>query len=619
MKGDLVDVILPNTPKRVYKGEVCHIDQENVHLALGPSFHSVHTVGAKVEVRFNLRRSALRCFHYGLDCTSALPGAMSLLFPEPADLLQARLHSPRLPLWMPADLFNKALNNEQATAVAAIVNGEARHVPYVVFGPPGTGKTTTLVEAILQCVKAAEMRVLVCAPTNTAADVLLDGLLGQPGVAGLTQLELLRLVAYSRDVRECKPSQLKYTNWDPPGSEFKELPLAEMLKKRVLVATLCTAGKLASLGVPRGHFDLIVVDEAGQSIEPETIAPAAALLNADGQLVLGGDPHQLGPIIHSSLAKEHGLAASMLDRLMARPLYCDAAKGSGPSGNTPLNSIDKRLVLTKLVHSYRCHEVLLELPNQLFYNNELLPRASEAVANACLRWEGLPAPGVPLLFRGIVGKDMREGNSPSWFNPDEVVAVVKLVQELLQPRAMGSGAQRLEPKHIGVITPYNRQVQRIRNRLEKAHLSDVKVGSTELFQGQERRVIILSTVRSSDNFVGFDRQHNLGFLDNPKRFNTAITRAQALLIVVGNPHVLMLDHEHWGALIRLCVAKGAYAGVAIPVGGGGGGDGGGGGGGHDDDATESLLRDIEQLTLDEATDGPSYAMQQEHMAFPSHE
>ena len=81
----------------------------------------------------------------------------------------------------------------------------------------------------------------------------------------------------------------------------------------------------------------------------------------------------------------------------------------------------------------------------------------------------------------------------------------------------------------------------------------------------------------------------------------------------------MLDHEHWGALIRLCVAKGAYAGVAIPVGGGDGGDGGGGGGGHDDDATESLLRDIEQLTLDEATDGPSYAMQQEHMAFPSHE
>ena len=83
MKGDLVDVILPNTPKRVYKGEVCHIADENVHLALDPSFHRVYTVGTNVEVRFNLRRSALRCFHHGLDCTSALPGAMSLLFPEP--------------------------------------------------------------------------------------------------------------------------------------------------------------------------------------------------------------------------------------------------------------------------------------------------------------------------------------------------------------------------------------------------------------------------------------------------------------------------------------------------------------------------------------------------------
>lgn len=591
MKGDRVDVILPHAPTRVYKGEARYIEQENVHIALDASFEQQYSVGEKVEVRFNLRRSALQGFHYGLERTGDLPGASRLIFPEPTDLAPGNLRSPR-PLPESLHLFNMVLNEEQTAAVRTIAAGVARHVPYVLFGPPGTGKTTTLVEAVLQCVKTAGLRVLVCASTNTAADVLLGGL-----VKHLTQLELLRKVAWSRNHKECEPSQLKYTNWDYPSREFAEVPLPELLKKQVVVATLCTAGKLASLGVPRGHFDVIIVDEAGQAIEPEAIAPAAALLDTDGQLVLAGDPHQLGPVIHSALAKEFGLATSMLDRLMQRPLYRDAP-ALGASGQR---------VLTKLVRSYRCHGALLELPNRLFYQGELLPCASDAVANACLGWEGLPTPGVPLLFKGMVGKDMREGHSPSWFNPDEVVEVVKLVHALLQPRAMGRNAQRLEAKHIGVITPYNKQVQRLRKRLEKAHLSDVKVGSTELFQGQERRVIILSTVRSSDDFVGFDRRHNLGFLDNCKRFNTAITRAQALLIVVGNPQVLMLDRENWGALIRLCRESGSYSGVEMPQ------------ETHEDDATESLLGDIEQLTLDETHDGPSHAMQQEHMAFRNDE
>jgi len=267
--------------------------------------------------------------------------------------------------------------------------------------------------------------------------------------------------------------------------------------------------------------------------------------------------------------------------------------------------------MTKLVRNYRCHEALLELPNRLFYANALQCCAERLLVEACLGWEGLPAKRVPLLFHGIQGKDMREGNSPSWFNPDEVVAVVKIVQELLKPHAMGRGAMPLKPEHIGVITPYNKQVQRLRGRLEKAQLKDVKVGSTELFQGQERRVIILSTVRSSSDYVGFDRQHNLGFLDNPKRFNTAITRAQALLVVVGNPAVLMLDREHWGGLLRLCAEKGACRGVPVPH------------AAHDDDAAESLVGDIDRLTLDveedEEAQDPSHAMRQEHLSFPRFE
>ena len=126
-----------------------------------------------------------------------------------------------------------------------------------------------------------------------------------------------------------------------------------------------------------------------------------------------------------------------------------------------------------------------------------------------------------------------------------------------------------------------------------------------MFQGQERRVIIISTVRSSEDYVGFDTRHNLGFLDNPKRFNVAVTRAQALLIVVGNPNILALD-EHWGALLRLCDEKGVCRGLPP----------------HlyntsaDEDVTESIAGDIAELCLDE---GPSQKMRQESMGMPTYE
>ena len=149
-----------------------------------------------------------------------------------------------------------------------------------------------------------------------------------------------------------------------------------------------------------------------------------------------------------------------------------------------------------------------------------------------------------------------------------------------------------------------------------------------MFQGQERRVIIISTVRSSEQWLNFDLQHNLGFLDNPKRFNVAITRAHALLIVVGNPSTLASDY-HWRELLKLCVARGAYRGAPLPDlgdadvtsgggGGGGGGGSGGGSGGDDDTADEELANELEQLLLDD-TDEPSQQVQHEGGEMPSHD
>ena len=121
----------------------------------------------------------------------------------------------------------------------------------------------------------------------------------------------------------------------------------------------------------------------------------------------------------------------------------------------------------------------------------------------------------------------------------------------------------MEAGRIGVITPYRRQTLKIRDRLP----SGVMVGTTEDFQGQERDAVILSTVRSSQEYLPLDGIHKLGFLANVRRFNVAITRARSLLCVVGNPYILSLD-ACWNALLTYAVEKGCYTGCPFDPGNG---------------------------------------------------
>lgn len=108
------------------------------------------------------------------------------------------------------------------------------------------------------------------------------------------------------------------------------------------------------------------------------------------------------------------------------------------------------------MRNFRSHEVLLSLPNRLFYENELECCANRMLVDTCLRWEGLPTQGVPLFFEGMIGKDARTGSSPSWFNLDEAMRVVQIVRDLLAPGSLGHGGQRVREDMIGVITPYAR-------------------------------------------------------------------------------------------------------------------------------------------------------------------
>jgi superfamily I DNA and/or RNA helicase len=262
-----------------------------------------------------------------------------------------------------------------------------------------------------------------------------------------------------------------------------------------------------------------------------------------GQLILAGDPRQLGPVITSSLCKKYGMEISLMERLANRSVY------SNKGGEYP------KELITKLIRNFRSHPDILKLPNKMFYDNELIACGNKFDTHSMANWEHLPCPKFPVIFHSVFGESEREGNSPSWFNRQEAEIVLHYVRLLVKQSKPG-----IHMDEIGVITPYARQVQKIRLLLKAHDLGDVKVGSVETFQGQERKCIIVSTVRSSEHHLVFDAKYNLGFVNHPKRFNVTVTRAKSLLVAIGHPHVLATDKDHWLPLLRMCHEAGSWVG-----------------------------------------------------------
>ncbi|XP_072174451.1 RNA helicase Mov10l1-like [Diadema setosum] len=443
-----------------------------------------------------------------------------------------------------SEFFNKKLNVRQRAAVTRILRGEGRPTPYVLFGPPGTGKTVTLVEAILQIHHhLSSSRLLVCTPSNSAADLLTERL----HLSGRVKIvDMIRLNSFRRVEENIPPSIHQYCT---VGDELQALA-----HRRIIISTCATAGQFYSLGLKAGHFTHVLVDEAGQATEPEAVVAMGLAVGPEGQVVLAGDPMQLGPVLANREAGELGLEQSLLERLMKRDLYRrDPKKFRDHGGYNPL-------LVTKLVNNYRSHPMLLTLPSKRFYHNELNACANIEMREMLCGWSVLPNQGgCPFIFHGIQGMDIKEGNSPSWCNPAEAVQAVTYLQQLLNDPTL-----HLKETDIGIITPYRKQVEKINQLLDTFEILDTKVGSVEEFQGQERLVIIISTVRSSTSLMAFDVRHQLGFLSNPKRFNVSITRPQALLIIVGNPHLLVND-SHWRALLKYCLENKAYTGCEPPT------------------------------------------------------
>lgn len=506
-----------NNNDMVDKGYIHRIERDDIVVSFHPSFRN-----GIYDVQFSFTRTPIRLMHRAIG---DLSNSVIDRFVHP------QLEPSLVP--MKPNASTARLNTRQFDAVRRIYQSHGRSRPVVISGPPGTGKTSTVVAAILQLLVDPHTIILVTAPSNVAADLICDRLrLAAPNL--LSPENMLRLNAMMRNPRTLQPQDLlQYSKYDKDQRCFTIPDKSDLSAFRVIVCTCVSAGYLRSMDVDFGHFSHIFVDECGQANEAETMC-AVMLADANTTIVLAGDSQQLGPIIKSPIARKFRFDRSALERLTPVSSYCE------------------------LFDSYRAHPYILEAYSRLFYEGKLVYRADPIEVNSLVAWNKLPNGRVPILFQHVDGPEERSPESPSWFNQTEVGVVAELVNDLL------SSGLPITAGEIGIMAPYHQQVKNIMGALQEEH-PDVRVATVECFQGEEKKAIFLSTVRSHkvEEVAGGDTTFRLGFVSNPKRLNVAISRAKALLVVVGNAQLLWKHDAKWRELLQYCIEIGAYRGPPL--------------------------------------------------------
>jgi helicase MOV-10 len=442
-------------------------------------------------------------------------------------------------------------------AVDAIVSGSYGDLPFLISGPPGTGKTKTVIEAILQLVGTTEnVHILACAPNPSAADTIALRLYPhfKPG-------EMYRINDITRSFTEVPDELLPFSH---STDTFFSLPeWSNLMSAKVvvtdcmgtfeLIKARCTNRDIAALqgfydkvfgGKVRWHWTHLFVDEAAQAREPETLVPLMLIAPEESQptmprVIFAGDANQLGPTILSSTARVNGLDISLFERLLARPIYSQHPLSRQNIYKRSFEEGWTRPAFVNLIRNYRSHPGILMMPSAMFYNSTLLPEARQT--SSLLSWSALPNPQIPVLFHPSSDDENWVTDTAGWYNPSEIAVTTKLIRDLLAE--FDTSSNKLEPKDIAVITPFREHVVRMRNALRKVNLSAVGVGTVENYQGGEMRVTVLNCVRARRRFLEWDHTKGRGVVGEKRRLNVAVTRAKDLLIIVGNPSILQVRNR----------------------------------------------------------------------------
>ncbi|XP_019660858.1 probable helicase with zinc finger domain isoform X1 [Ailuropoda melanoleuca] len=496
----------------------------------------------QVELQFQLNRLPLCEMHYALDRIKD----NGVLFPDTT-------MTPTIP-WSPNrqwdEQLDPRLNAKQKEAVLAITTPLSIQLPPVlIIGPYGTGKTFTLAQAVKHILQQQETsRILICTHSNSAADLYIKDYLHPYVEAGNPQARPLRVYFRNRWVKTVHPVVHQYCLISSAHSTFQMPQKEDILKHRVVVVTLNTSQYLCQLDLEPGFFTHILLDEAAQAMECETIMPLA-LATKNTRIVLAGDHMQLSPFVYSEFARERNLHVSLLDRLYE---------------HYPAEFPCRIL----LCENYRSHEAIINYTSELFYEGKLMASGKQPAHKDFY----------PLTFFTARGEDVQEKNSTAFYNNAEVFEVVERVEELRRKWPVAWG--KLDDGSIGVVTPYADQVFRIRAELRKKRLSDVNVERVLNVQGKQFRVLFLSTVRTRHTCkhkqTPIKKKEQLledstedldyGFLSNYKLLNTAITRAQSLVAVVGDPIALCSIgrcRKFWERFIALCHENNSLHGITF--------------------------------------------------------
>ncbi|KAI6238562.1 RNA helicase [Aphelenchoides fujianensis] len=418
-----------------------------------------------------------------------------------------------------------SLNERQTGVLYSVCTSAHADAPYVLHGPPGTGKTR-VIAATVRCLLEMDpdFRILLTAPSNMAADMIAHKLMENFAAPVMTTGNVLRLRSTGNDFASRDRRLDPIARFDAEEEAFKIPDAQELFLKRVIICTLgCTAHLVQRL-VP-GHFSHIFLDEAGQASEGEIWIPIGGLATRTTSIVFCGDDRQLGPVCTLDLSKE-------ISEKFESPLV--------RYSKLPLYKKDKRL-LGQLNRSYRCHSSILSISSEMFYSKQLLS-GTGGRQEPFLLWEGLSNKDFPLMMVAVNGKEIEQNKS--YGNPSEVYVVLAYLRRLTRD------FPQLKPEDIGVISPYRYQTYLLTTALMSSDIpgkEKITVDSVERFQGSERKVIIVTTTRT-------DR---LGFVACNKRLNTSITRAMHLLLVVGNEWTLS-QHSSWKRFIEYAAANNAF-------------------------------------------------------------
>jgi DNA polymerase III delta prime subunit len=457
---------------------------------------------------------------------------------------------PEIPL-LPLD---GSLNASQSNAIRFALSANDLAI---LHGPPGTGKTTAVIELIRQAVRRGQ-KVLACAPSNMAVDNLLERLLasgeravrlGHPArvLPALRERALDLMVEDHDDTRQARKLARKAYGLFRQASRFTRTPpepdyrqglrtearallsdarqLQTQAVDRILDSATVVCATLTGLDseiLGQRQFDLAVIDEAAQSTEPVCWLP----ILRSRCLVLAGDHCQLPPTILSQEAAKGGFNISLMERLVRR---------FGP------------LVTRRLNVQYRMHEAIMDFSSQQFYEADL--QAHDSVRHHLLcELPGVianPLTQTPVQFIDTAGAGYDEQPDPdgtSRFNPREADLAACKVRALVEAG--------LPAEAIAVIAPYAAQVRLLR---EKLTIPGLEIDSVDGFQGREKEAVVITLVRSNP-------EGEVGFLADVRRMNVALTRARRKLLVIGDSATLSC-HNFYEGLFAYFESIGAHHSV----------------------------------------------------------